>query len=74
MLKNREKIISLLLAWMVFLTYLSLASLLNMFKVALPLGTVDFEYVLIGAVVGSTASSLLISRSKKPGEPVNSSP
>jgi len=59
---------------MVFLTYLSLASLLNMFKVALPLGTVDFEYVLIGVVVGSTASSLLISRSEKPGEPVNSSP
>jgi len=74
MLKSRKKIISFILAWTIFFTYLSLASLLSMFQVALPLGTVDFGYVIIGVLVGPTALLLLIRVSKKPGEPVNSSP
>ena len=69
-LRNRKKALIAILGWMIFLTYLSFASLLDSFKVSLPLGTLDFDYIIAGLMIGFTALAILLLQSKRTNAPL----
>ncbi|TMI16344.1 hypothetical protein E6H33_04730 [Candidatus Bathyarchaeota archaeon] len=69
-MRNRKKALIAILGWMIFLTYLSFASLLDSFKVSLPLGTLDFDYIIAGLMIGFTALAILLLQSKRTNAPL----
>ncbi len=61
---SRQKFLILVLAFIVFFTYLSIASFLALFNIVLPLGTVDFVYIEAGMLINVAVLVVLISRNR----------